>query len=219
MLATACAKLGIEPRHTRPYKPQGRGKVERLFLTIERQWGREAQALMDAGRITTLDEVQRFFAAWLNEYNARVHSSTKDTPNTRLGLVHPDHPIAWVAPDVLADAFLWSQTRTVTAVGTISLEGHDFEVAPELAHRKITLWFDPYDLSRILVEHDGHSYGVATPLGKLPAHSRHVRPPQEPAKPETDRTRFDQLLTSHDEAAAFEQAGYMHFHPEGDDGQ
>ena len=73
--------------------------------------------------------------------------------------------------------------------------------------------------TRILVEHDGHSYGVATPLGKLPAHSRHVRPPQETVKPESDRTRFDQLLTSHDEAVAFEQAGYMRFHPEGDDGQ
>ena len=193
--------------------------MERFFHTAERQWGREAQALIDAGRITTLDEVQRFFAAWLNEYNARVHSSTNEAPNTRLGLVHPDHPIIWVAPDVLADAFLWTQTRTVTAVGTISLEGHDFEVAPELAHRKITVCFDPYDLRHVLVEFDGQSYGVATPLGQLPAHSRHVRPPQEPAKQETDRTRFDRLLTDHDEAVAFEQAGHMRFHPEGGDGR
>ncbi|MGC8489032.1 MAG: DDE-type integrase/transposase/recombinase [Clostridia bacterium] len=219
MLATACAKLGIEPRHTRPYKPQGRGKVERFFRTAERQWGREAQALIDAERISTLDEVQCFFAAWLTEYNARVHSSTKEAPNTRLGLVHPDHPIIWVPPDVLADAFLWTQIRTVTAVGTISLEGHDFEVAPELAHRKITLCFDPYDLSRVLVEYDGRSYGVATPLGKLPAHSRHVRPPQDPAEPEPDRTRFDRLLTEHADAVAFEQAGHMRFHTEGGDGR
>ena len=193
--------------------------MERFFLTAERQWGGEAQALIDAGRITTLDDVQRFFAAWLNEYNARVHSSTHEAPNTRLGLVHPDHPIVWVALDRLTDAFLWTQTRTVTAVGTISLEGHDFEVAPELAHRKITVRFDPYDLGRVLVEHDGQSVGVATPLGTLPAHSRHVRPPEEPPTTEANRTRFDQLLTGHDEAVAFEQAGHMRFHPETGDGR
>jgi len=134
MLATACAKLGIAPRHSRPYRPAGRGKVERYFLTVQRQWGREAQALIDAGRLRTLDDCQQFFAAWLHsEYNARVHSSTHESPDARLGHVHPDHPIAWVDPQTLADAFLWPETRTVTAVGTISIEGHDFEVAPELA--------------------------------------------------------------------------------------
>ena len=34
MLATACARLGIAPRHTRPYRPQGRGKVERLYAEL-----------------------------------------------------------------------------------------------------------------------------------------------------------------------------------------
>lgn len=147
MLATACAKLGIAPRHTRPYRPMGRGKLERYFRTVEMQWGREAQALIDAGRLKTLDDCQQFFAAWLHsEYNARVHSSTHETPDARLAHVHPEHPIVWVDPLLLADAFLWLETRTVTAVGTVSIEGRDFEVAPELARRRITVRYDPYDL-------------------------------------------------------------------------
>ena len=216
MLATACAKLGIAPRHTRPYRPMGRGKVERFFLTVQRQWGREAQALIDAGRLHTLDDCQQFFAAWLHsEYNARVHSSTNETPDARLGHVHPDHLLVWVDPRTLADAFLWTETRTVTAVATISIEGHDFEVAPELARRKITVRFDPYDLGRVLVEHDGKSHGTAAALGALPAHSRHVRAPEPPAEQVAapDRTPFHEMLQHHDEQQRFRQAGRMSFIP------
>ena len=214
MLATACAKLGIAPRHTRPYRPAGRGKIERFFLTAQRQWGHEAQALIDAGRLVALEDCQRFLAAWLHsEYNTRVHSSTGEAPQARLAHIHPDHPVVWVDPETLADAFLWPETRTVTAVGTVSIEGHDFEVAPELARRKVTVRFDPYDLGRVLVEHEGKSYGRATPLGPLPAHSRHVRAPEVPvaaATPE-DRTAFHELLERRDEAERFRKAGRMRF--------
>lgn len=221
MLAVACAKLGIASKHTRPYRPMGRGKLERWFHTAERQWGSEAQALIDAGRLTTLDELQQFLGAWVhNGYNARVHSSTHRTPDDRLGCVHPDHPILWVDPQVLADAFLWTQTRVVTTVGTVSIEGHDYEVAPELARRKITVRYDPYDLGRVLVEWEGKSFGTATPLGPLPAHSRHVRPPEEgePAQAEgSERTDFHQLLQRADEQRRFDQAGRMSFLPEDGD--
>ena len=214
MLATACARLGIAPRHTRPYRPQGRGKVERFFLTAQRQWGREAQALIDAGRLQGLEDCQRFFVAWLrSDYNARVHSSTREAPETRLAAIHPEHPLIWVDPQMLADAFLWTETRVVTAVGTVSIEGHDFEVAPELARRKVTLRFDPYDLSRILVEHDGRSFGLAHALGALPAHSRRVRAPEAPDTPAAERTPFHELLQNHNEQQRARQVGRMSFIP------
>lgn len=216
MLATACAKLGIAPRHTRPYRPQGRGKLERFFLTAQRQWGREAQALIDAGRLATVEDCQQFLAAWLHsEYNARVHSSTNETPEARLSHVHPDHPIVWVDPQTLANAFLWLETRTVTAVATISIEGHDFEVAPELARRKIVVAYDPYDLAQVHVEWNGQSYGTATPLGPLPAHSKHVRAPEPPAQPApaAERTPLHDLMQHHDEQRRFRQAGRMSFIP------
>ncbi len=216
MLALACARLGIAPRHTRPYRPMGRGKVERFFLTVQRQWGREAQALIDASRLQTIDDCQRFFAAWLHsEYNARVHSATKETPEARLGHVHPDHPLVWVQAQALADAFLWTETRVVSAVGTISLEGHTFEVDPELARRKVTVLFDPYDLGRVLIEHEGKSYGTARSLDALPPHSRHVRAPETPPAPapQTERTPFHEMLQNHDDRQRSRRAGRMSFIP------
>lgn len=64
----------------------------------------------------------------------------------------------------------------------------------------------------MLVEHDGKSYGRATPLGPLPAHSRHVRAPEPPAAaPASDRTPFHDLVQHHDEQQRFRQAGRMRF--------
>ena len=86
-------------------------------------------------------------------------------------------------------------------------------MTPELARRKITVRYDPYDLSRVLVEHDGKSYGQATPLGPLPAHSRHVRAPEPQLDASPERTPFHELLTHHDEQQRFRQAGRMQFAP------
>src|SRR5699024_3072282 len=37
-LARICARLGIRLIHSRPYRPQGRGKIERFFNTVTRQF-------------------------------------------------------------------------------------------------------------------------------------------------------------------------------------
>lgn len=215
LLARACAELGIAPKHTRPYRPQGRGKVERYFRTAERQWGREAQALIDAGRLTTLDECQQFFAAWLHsEYNARPHSATSEAPAVRLGHIHPDHPVAWVDPQTLARVFRWTETRVVTQTGTISLEGNDYQVDMGLARRAITVRFDPYDLSRVEIEHEGKSYGYAEPVDLRREQSREVHAEQPSSPAGADRTPFHELLQRHDEDERFRQAGRMRFLPD-----
>jgi putative transposase len=220
LLARACAELAIAPKHTRPYRPQGRGKVERFFRTAERQWGREAQALIDAGRLTALEDCQKFFAAWLHsEYNTRVHSATGETPAARLAHAHPDHPTVWVDPQALARAFRWTETRTVGPAGTISLEGNDYQVDPALARRKVTVRFDPYDLSHIEVEYEGQSYGLAEPVDLHRTHSTQVQAPTPDPPAPAERTPLHQLLQRHDEAERFRQAGRTRFVPEPPDPQ
>lgn len=213
MLAVACGELAIEVRHSRPYRPAGRGKVERWFRTADLHFNREAQALIDHGQLTTLDQVQAFFAAWLSgEYNARVHSSTHETPDDRLRHIHPDHPVLWLDPVRVAHAFLWTETRTVTAVGTFSLEGNQFEVPPELARRKVAVRFDPYDLTHVEVVYNGQSY-KAGPLELVRDRSRHLGPTEPNRAPDApaERTPFHQLIQDHDERERFRRAGRMRF--------
>ena len=228
LLADACAHLGIELRHARPYRPQGKGKVERWFKTVDNGFNREAQSLIDHQRITSMEQLQEFFAAWLNsEYNNRVHSATHEKPCDRLAHVDPEHPLQMVDPETLHRAFLWTETRVVTAVATISLEGNEYQVDPALVRRKITVRFDPFDLGHIFVEYQGKSYGEATPLELVRDYSRQVKKPDPvdqipPSQPPPERTPFLQMIRASDEKQRFESAGRMSFalnpgHKDGED--
>lgn len=104
----------------------------------------------------------------------------------------------------------------VSAVGTISVEGNDYQVDPVLARRKVTVRFDPYDLRRLDVAWDGRDYGQATPLELVREYSRHVRPPgadqaeaaeQAPA----ERTPFLDMVLAQDERQRFAAAGRTRF--------
>jgi putative transposase len=54
-LARICGRLGIRLVHSKPYRPQGRGKVERLFQYVDSSFRPEVQALVDQGKLTTLE--------------------------------------------------------------------------------------------------------------------------------------------------------------------
>lgn len=51
----------------------------------------------------------------------------------------------------------------VTKCAQVSLEGNKYEVDPHLVGRKITLKFDPFDLSSVEVFFKGASFGCAAP--------------------------------------------------------
>ncbi len=74
-----CAELGITPKHTRPYRPQTNGKIERFHRTMTQGW---------AFRRLYLSEDQRRHAlpSWLHEYNHhRPHTAIdRQPPITRL---------------------------------------------------------------------------------------------------------------------------------------
>ena len=209
LLQDACGELGIDLRHARPYRPQGKGRVERFFGTVSRQWNREAQHLIDAGKLTSLEELQRFFAAWLeSEYNGHVHSATKETPNARLGHTHPEHPRVFPDPMRLERAFLIKEERSVSATGTISVQGRDYEVDGALARRRITIRFDPYDLTRIHVEHEGKDFGLALSLDLSRGHTAAAAT----AAPQAEsRTPFHELMQRHDEQRRDLAAGHLSF--------
>jgi putative transposase len=212
MLETACAFLAIDLRHAKPYRPQGKGKIERWFKTAD-AFNREAQALIDHGSLKTIDQLQAFSAAWLEgEYNGRVHSATHETPNARLHRTDAGHPVVHVDIDTLATAFLWTEQRKVTAVATISVQGNEYQVDPALARRTVTVRYDPYDLSRIHVEFSGQAFADATPLSL-----HHDKSPELPPKtdgqapPDAEPTPFLHLIQDQQARARRERLGQTRF--------
>lgn len=180
-LLRACASLAIRLTHSKPGRPQGRGKIERFFRTVRDQFLVELDEER-VGQIEHLTELNRLFTAWVETvYHRTVHSETGQPPIERwLGSI--PKPLPLPSPADLREAFLWSEFRTVTKTASVSLHGNSYEVDPSLAGMRIELVFDPFDLTDIEVRALGKTLGKAVPHHV----GRHAHPkasPETPAEP------------------------------------
>jgi putative transposase len=166
-LLRCCAVLGARLVHSRPGRPQGRGKIERFFATVRGEFLVEIKA---RGGVADLDELNRLFSAWVEHvYHRRVHSETGQAPVERfLAAGAPALP----APELVREAFLWSETRTATAQATVTVHGNHYEIDPALQRRRVELIFDPLDMEHVEVRFQGRSLGLAIPRQIR----RHVHP-------------------------------------------
>lgn len=191
-LLRACAKLGIKLVHSAPGRPQGRGKIERFFRSVTEQFVVEiASGDGQPGRqVQSLAEMNRLFTAWVEtDYHRRVHSETGHAPLARW---LDGGPFPVPAPADLAEAFRWSEHRTVSKTALVSLHGNRYQVDPHLVGRKIELVFDPFDLTFLRVRCDGQDQGTALPF-QIHRHAHPKAKPEVPAEPPTPTTGIDYL--------------------------
>jgi transposase InsO family protein len=150
------AGLGVQLIHSRPYTPQGRGKIERWFRTVRDDFLAQSG---EGGQ--TLVALNERLAAWVETYNERVHSSTGQSPAARfkanLACVRPS------PPDLLRH-FRLTESRRVKKDRSIMLGGRLFEAPPKLIDRSVELRFHPESPLEVEIFHDGLSYGMATVL-------------------------------------------------------
>lgn len=89
----------------------------------------------------------------------------------------------------------------MTRTATVPLEGNPYAVDPALVARRVELRYDPEDLTRIDVYHDGRRAGVATPF--VIGRHTHRAVPQAARRPPAP-TGIDYLglvAAAHEEAA------------------
>lgn len=191
-LMRGCAKLGIKLVHSAPGRPQGRGKIERFFRTVNGEFVVEiASGDGEPGRqIRDLSELNRLFTAWVESvYHARTHSETGMAPLARW---MTDAPYPVPAPADLADAFRWSDYRTVGKTALVSLYGNRYQVDPSLVGQRVELVFDPFDLTFLRVRLGGNDVGSATPF-QINRHSHPKARPEVPAEVPKPTTGIDYL--------------------------
>jgi putative transposase len=121
-------------------------------------------------------------------YHRRVHDSTGQTPLARWLC---GAPFVQPSPDALEEAFLWSVNRQVRKTAEVSLFGNTYEVDPFLLGRVVELVFDPFDLTRIEVRHNGKPMGLATP--RVIGRHVHRKARSEPPTPPPPATGIDYL--------------------------
>jgi putative transposase len=205
-LARTCTALGIKLTHSQPGRPMGRGKVERVFETIQQQFLVEVtgdEQHPARRQVTGLEELNELLDRWVRAvYHARSHSETGETPQARYEAVGPPR---LPEPVLLREAFSWSAVRLVRNTATVSLEGNVYSVDPFLAGRKVELVFDPFDLTELTVYWQGRKVGRAVPqvIGR---HAHPKAPPDEdPAPAALTGIDYLQLVTDADTAALGEQ--------------
>ena len=192
-LLRVAAKLGIRLIHSAPYRPQGRGKIERFFNTVTQQFLGEITvtnqpSLPGTGQgseISTLAELNSLFTSWVQVlYHRSVHSTTGQTPLERWDASWTNRTPVRKSPEVISEAFLWSAIRKATKTATVSLLGNIYQVDPMLAGTKVELVYDPFDLaaSITVLSYRGVPAGKATLLEIR----RHVHPKAKNALADRD---------------------------------
>ena len=139
-LALICAKLGITLIHARPYRPQGKGKMERWFLTLRSQ----LLTRLTAEDTRSLEALNRRLWAWVEgEYHHTPHRGLDgQTPLERWAQTAQD--VRFPEPELdLNDLFLFEAVRKVQKDRTVSLNGVVYEVDAALVGERVTLRYDP----------------------------------------------------------------------------
>ncbi|BBO86137.1 hypothetical protein DSCO28_67030 [Desulfosarcina ovata subsp. sediminis] len=140
-LKIVCANLSMQQPHTPPGRPQGRSKVERFFRTVRDQF-------LAKQRYKTFDEINTAFTLYLNDYHRRIHSTLECSPmQKRLGV----ESVCQMVPEVadIESLFRLKRRCRVYNDGTIRLRKQAFEVPGCLPGGRVTIYYMPWDLSRI----------------------------------------------------------------------
>jgi putative transposase len=199
-LARICGRLGIRLVHSKPYRPQGRGKVERFFQFIDSSFRPEVQAHVDQGKLTTLEELNHALRGWLDGYyHERVHGSTKRTPREKFetsGRERKRKPLT-----ELNALFLWEETRSVDKAGCVKLSGNVYEVDAALVGQKIQLRYDPFDLTDVQVWQADKRFGDAKPVELNRKRSKKPDEPGPQTPHQTETLSFLELAEARRQAA------------------
>lgn len=182
-----CAELGIDrPIHTRPYRPMGHGKIE----AFNRYCTTNFIAEIKATRISTLDQLNEAFLAWLEQdYNRRRHTALGASPWQRW---HQDAArVHYLDEEKIRVAFLWREHRRVDKTAVLSLFSQKYKVSAALAKKRVEVRYDPERLEQVEIYIDGAFRQRARRL-QLGAHrGPRERPPVKP--PAADHAPTDYL--------------------------
>jgi putative transposase len=158
----ACAQLGIDLVHSKPYVSEGRGCIERFNGTVKRAFEVEVRLRPE---LPTLDELNAFWRAWLDERYHRVpHSETGEPPAERWERLLATTEVRHADPVLLDEVLRLRARRTVHAkTSTVEVCGVCFVVDTSLRKRRVQVLYDPSDLGSVLIYYDGRRIQRALP--------------------------------------------------------
>ncbi len=189
-LARIAASLGTLIIHSRPYQPEGRGKIERCFRTLREQF----LANLDPKRLLSLDQLNERLHSWIESvYHRSQHSALGTTPLLRWQ--KDIEQVRQLPPGAdLHRLFFHRLDRLVRRDSTFLLHNRLYEAPSHLAGRTVEVRFDPAENGAVEVWWEGKLQASARPLdavvnGRLP-----YTKPAAPPTPESTGINFVELV-------------------------
>lgn len=188
-LARILARIGTLIIHSRPYQPQGRGKIERVFRTVREQF----IANLAPKQLLSLEQLNERLQAWMDTYHRSEHSALGTTPLLRWqrDIEH----VRQLPPSTdLHRLFLHRLDRLVRRDCTFLLHNRLYEAPPELVGEMVEVRFDPVEDGQVEIWFQGQLQGAARRLdpvlnGRLPSTQ-----PADAPQPEPTGINFIELL-------------------------
>lgn len=189
-LARIAASLGTLIIHSRPYQPEGRGKIERCFRTIRDQF----LANLDPKRRLSLEELNDRLWAWIDGVYCRSeHSALGTTPLVRWQR-DIEHVRQLPPATDLRRLFFHRLDRLVRRDSTFLLRNRLYEAPPHLAGQTIEARFDPLDSTEVEVWHQGQLQAAVRPLDPVVNGRLSSAQPADVPEPESTGINFVELM-------------------------
>lgn len=152
-MTRACAKMGIRLLFARPYSPEATGKVERFNRVVDSFL---AEAALEKPQ--TLDKLNQMFWVWLEEcYQNKPHTGLEGELSPDTAYRSDKKALKFLAPETVASAFLHCEERKVDKSGCISFAGRKYEAGLSFIGCKVSVIYDPADITELTIEYEGHA--------------------------------------------------------------
>lgn len=133
-----CASLGCALCYAEPYSPQSKGKIERWFQTLQKQW----QQLLDTSSFGSIDELNKSLNSYVEgQYNSGYHTGIKAKPIDKF--LSNSKNLKLLSQQELRNVFLYRVNRKVKNDSTISIDTRLYEVPSKYIGSRINIRYDP----------------------------------------------------------------------------
>jgi putative transposase len=142
-LRMVAAKLAVSLPHTPPYKPQGRGKIERFFRTVR-------DGFLTGRDKSSLEKLNNDFSVWLNQYHHSVHTSLDMSPLDRK-LSDTGSELKQIPPTQnINDIFRMELFKRIGSDGCVRFFNKRFEIRDAIPGEMVTIYYLPWEQDYIL---------------------------------------------------------------------
>lgn len=163
-------ELDFELVKGRPYSPQGKGKIERFFETVNQLFlcelpGYTPEGSAPAKPALTLDQLRKAFHSWLlDEYMQRTNDETGQAPLVRWSQRHevPRMPASLEQLHMLLMSIPESRLVRKTGIHILNYRYMSTELQHGYMRESVFVRYDPADVSQIFVFHQNEFVCIAT---------------------------------------------------------